>query len=325
MNDDDMFHEGEREVQRRAGVEAVALAVGRGAMQPGIDLETAVFLSQRLFLVAGVQAPDGHVWASLLVSPPGFARTLNATHLRLLAAPAPGDPLAEALAAGPVALGLLALEPATRTRVRCNGTAVSTDSGILVTVAQVFGNCTKYIGARVPVALISEGHTDPARRTGAHLNAHQRELLRSSDTVFVASAHPERGADASHRGGRPGFLEVDDAGRRILLPDYTGNRMFQTLGNLSVDPRIGMLMIDWHTGLTLQLTGTAEILWSGPEVDCRPDVDRVVAIEVEAVAEQACALPVRYELRHAHRLNPPLPPAAGTSGPPPASDWSEDP
>ncbi len=309
MNDDELFHEGEREVQRRAGVADVALRVGRGAMQTGIDLETAVFLSQRLFLVTAAQAPDGNVWASLLVSPPGFARTLDANHLRLLAAPAPGDPLEAALAAGPVRLGLLALEPATRTRVRCNGTATSSESGILVTIEQVFGNCTKYIGVRVPVALISEGHADPTRTTGTRLSPHQRELLRSSDTVFVASAHPERGADASHRGGRPGFLWVDGTGQRVLLPDYTGNRMFQTLGNLSVDPRIGMLMIDWDTGLTLQLTGTAEILWSGPEVDARPKVDRVLAIEVHSVAEQARALPVRYELRQAHHLNPPLAPA----------------
>lgn len=311
MDAGELFHEGEREVQRRAGVADVALRVGRGAMQPGIDLETAVFLSQRLFLVAGARAPDGHVWASLLVSPPGFARTLDPTHLRLLAAPAPGDPLEAALAAGPVRLGLLALEPATRARVRVNGIATATESGILVTVDQVFGNCTKYIGVRVPVALISEGRTDPTRRTGTHLDEHQRALATRSDTAFVASAHPERGADASHRGGRSGFLEVDGAGRRLLLPDYTGNRMFQTLGNLTVDPRIGMLIVDWETGLTLQLAGIGEVMWSGPEVDNRPKVDRVVAIDVESVVEQACALPVRYELRDPHHLNPPL--SAGPS------------
>ncbi len=304
---DELFHEGELEVQRRAGVADAALRVGRGAMQSGIDLETAVFLAQRLFVVVGAQGLDGHLWASLLVSAPGFARTLDVNHLRLSAAPAPGDPLGAALAAGPVALGLLALEPATRARVRLNGTAVSTESGIVVTVDQVFGNCTKYIGVRVPVELIREGRADPTRRTGEHLTKLQRALVRRSDTVFVASAHPERGADASHRGGRPGFLEVDDAGQQMLLPDYTGNRMFQTLGNLSVDPRLGMLVVDWDSGLTLQLAGRAKIMWDGPEVDRRPDVNRVVVIDVESVIEQACALPVRFELRQPHHLNPPLP------------------
>ena len=314
LDADELFHEGEREVQRRAGVADIALRVGRGAMQPAIDLDTAVFLSQRLFVVAGAQAPDGNVWASLLVGAPGFARTMDAEHLRLAVMPAPGDPLQTALDDGPVRLGLLALEPATRTRVRLNGTAVATEAGILVTIDQVFGNCTKYIGVRVPMALIGEGRTDPARASGTHLTEPQRALLRQTDTAFVASAHPERGADASHRGGRPGFLTVDDAGRTVLLPDYKGNRMFQTLGNLTVDPRVGMLVVDWDTGLTLQLAGVAEILWSGPEVDSRPDVDRVVVIRVESAVEQARALPVRYELRQAHPLNPQLPDGPAAAG-----------
>ena len=92
----------------------------------------------------------------------------------------------------------------------------------------------------------------------------------------------------------------------MLLPDYAGNRMFQTLGNLTLDSRIGMLVTDWETGRTLQLAGTAEILWDGPEVARRPKVDRVVAITVQAVAEQVRALPVRFALREPHPLNPPL-------------------
>jgi hypothetical protein len=120
--------------------------------------------------------------------------------------------------------------------------------------------------------------------------------------------HAERGADASHRGGRPGFLEVADGGRRVLLPDYIGNRMFQTLGNLTVDPRIGMLIMDWETGRSLQLSGTAEILWDGPQVARRPKVQRVTVIDIDIVSEQACALPIRFELRQASELNPPLEP-----------------
>jgi predicted pyridoxine 5'-phosphate oxidase superfamily flavin-nucleotide-binding protein len=304
---DELFHEGERHVQRRAGVADVALRVGRGALQSAIDPEFAAFLAQRLFLVAGAQAADGRVWASLLVGPPGFARALDSMHLHIVARPAPGDPLEEALRSGPVALGLLALDAGTRSRIRVNGTATLTEAGILVVIEEVFGNCTKYIGQRVPVQVIGEGRPDPARVTGTALTEDQRLVITRTDTAFVASAHPDRGADASHRGGRPGFLEVDDDGRRVLLPDYTGNRMFQTLGNLAVDPRIGMLIVEWETGRTLQLAGRARILWDGPEVHARPKVDRVVVIEVESVAEQARALPVSFELREPHHLNPPLP------------------
>ncbi|MGI8716018.1 MAG: pyridoxamine 5'-phosphate oxidase family protein [Solirubrobacteraceae bacterium] len=302
----DLFHAGEREVQRRAGVADVALRVGRGALQTAIDPEFAVFLAQRPFLVAAAQAPDGRLWASLLVGPPGFARVLDSQHVSLLAQPTAGDPLAAALAAGPVAIGLLALDAATRSRIRLNGSATATDAGILVSIEEVFGNCTKYIAQRIAVQVIDGGRPDPTRSTGSRLSEAQRAFVARTDTAFVASAHAARGADASHRGGRPGFLEVAGDGRRVLLPDYSGNRMFQTLGNLTVDPRIGLLVIDWDTGRTVQLAGTAEILWDGPEVDARPKVDRVVSIEVEAVAEQIRALPVRFELRESHQLNPPL-------------------
>jgi hypothetical protein len=81
--------------------------------------------------------------------------------------------------------------------------------------------------------------------------------------------------------------------------------MFQTFGNLTCDPRIGMF-VDWDTGRTLQIAGTATIRWDGPEVRSRPRVDRVVIMRVDAVSEQVRALPVRFELRELSRLNPPL-------------------
>jgi uncharacterized protein len=305
--DDQLFHEGERAVQQRAGVEEIARRVGSGSIEQDVAPEVLAFLAHQLFLFGATRTPDGRVWASLLVGPPGFAQGVDSRHLLLATRPAAGDPLQVALAAGPAPLGLLALQAATRTRVRVNGTATWTERGIALDVSEVFGNCTKYIGERVPVALLAEGHVDPERRPGDRLDPDQAALVRAADTAFIASAHPRRGADASHRGGRPGFLEVADDGRRVMLPDYTGNRMFQTLGNLTVDPRIGMLIVDWETGRTLQLSGTAEILWDGPEVERRPKADRVVSIAVEAVQDQVRALPIRFELREAYPLQPPLP------------------
>jgi predicted pyridoxine 5'-phosphate oxidase superfamily flavin-nucleotide-binding protein len=304
---DELFHEGELAVQRRAGVTDVARRVGEGSIEHELAPEVTAFLTHQLFLFCATRTPDGAVWASLLVGPPGFAHGIDAGHLLLATRPAAGDPLALALAPGPAPLGILALEAATRTRVRVNGTATQTEGGIVVEVHEAFGNCTKYIGARVPVELLADGMVDSSRRSSDRLDAEQTELVRAADTAFVASVHGERGADASHRGGRPGFLEVADDGRRVLLPDYSGNRMFQTLGNLTVDPRIGILIVDWETGRTLQLSGRAEILWEGPEVERRPKADRVISIEVQAVADQVRALPIRFELRQAYPLQPPLP------------------
>lgn len=306
-HDRELFHEGELAVQRRAGVQQVARRVAQASIESELAPEVQAFLGHQLFVCCATRTPDGRVWASMLVGAPGFVSAVDRGRLLLAARPAAGDPLEQALAAGPAPLGLLALQASTRTRIRINGIATRGDRGILVEIEQVYGNCSKYIAARVPVELLAGGHADPSRRHSERLQPHQRELVRGADTVFLASVHPGHGADASHRGGRPGFLEVDDDGRRVLLPDYTGNRMFQTLGNLTVDPRIGMLVVDWHTGATVQLTGTAEIAWDGPQVARHPRADRVLTIEVEAVAQQARALPIRFELREPYPLAPPLP------------------
>ena len=101
-------------------------------------------------------------------------------------------------------------------------------------------------------------------RTGEALPADLRALVAAADTFFVASAHPERGVDASHRGGNPGFVKVLDGGA-LEIPDYAGNSMFNTLGNFAVDARAGLLFIDFEKAASLQLIGDVEILWDSAE------------------------------------------------------------
>ena len=95
---------------------------------------------------------------------------------------------------------------------------------------------------------------------GDSLHHEQAASIQASDTFFVASAHPLRGVDASHRGGTPGFVEVVDE-RTLRIPDYVGNSLFNTLGNFTVNPHAGLVFLDFQRNRTLQLTGRAEILW----------------------------------------------------------------
>lgn len=117
------------------------------------------------------------------------------------------------------------------------------------------------------------------------LDAGQAALVRRADAFFIASAHPERGADASHRGGEPGFVEVSNDGRELVFPDYSGNRMFQTLSNLAVDPRAGLLFLGRDTGSALQLTGDARIVWDEEALVSRPGAERLVAFQSTQVRE----------------------------------------
>ncbi|MGH2887524.1 MAG: pyridoxamine 5'-phosphate oxidase family protein, partial [Solirubrobacteraceae bacterium] len=230
------------------------------------------------------------------------AHALDERRVILAADPPAGDPLEAAL--GHARIGVLAIEFATRLRIRLNGVAERTPDGIVLTVEEAFGNCPKFIQRRLPTSALEPTGT-PRHRFGNALDADQVRTVARADTLFIASAHPERGADASHRGGRPGFVEVSCDGRQLVFPDYPGNRMFQTLGNLTADPRAGLLFLDWESGAALQLTGRAEIVWEEDKVGAWPGAERLVRISVEAVHERAGAMPARWDLIEPSRLNPP--------------------
>jgi predicted pyridoxine 5'-phosphate oxidase superfamily flavin-nucleotide-binding protein len=305
---EEIFHDGELEVQRRAGVAAVAARVGEANLVDSVPPGFADFLSERFFVVVGSADPDGHVWASLLIGPPGFIRTVDSRHLTVMAEPLGGDPLQRSVDAGPAAVGLLALDTGTRSRIRVNGLASRRPGGgLVIEVSEVFGNCPKYIQRRTPVSLIGEGEVGDRRVVSTTLDGPQSSLIGAADTFFIASLHPDRGADASHRGGRPGFVRVQPDGRSLSFPDYAGNSMFQTLGNLHVDGRAGLLFIDWEGGDTLQLSGRATIAWDAETIAVWPGAQRVVQFAIEAVQQHQRALPLRWELLERHRLNPPAP------------------
>jgi hypothetical protein len=80
-----------------------------------------------------------------------------------------------------------------------------------------------------------------------------------ADTFFVASAHPEQGVDASHRGGLPGFVQVLDQ-HRLRIPNFLGNSMFNTLGNFVSYLDAGLVFLDFDRSQVLQLSGRPEIL-----------------------------------------------------------------
>jgi predicted pyridoxine 5'-phosphate oxidase superfamily flavin-nucleotide-binding protein len=303
-----LFHEGERGVQRRAGVEQIAAQVGRHIL-PYVPAEFGAFLRGLGFVVVAGEDDSGRIWASLVVGDAGFARALDDRHVLLSVRPARQDPLRSALSMRRARIGVLAIEPATRRRIRLNGVAELSDAGILVTVAEAYGNCAKYIQRRIPAGppLASPAAAAAATTSageGEALVAHQAALVRGADTFFIASSHPERGADASHRGGRPGFVRVSADGRTLTFPDYIGNRMFQTLGNLTVDPRAGLLLVNWGTGSTLQVTGRAQIGWDPG--GSWPGAERLVVFTVDGVLECERVLPQHWNLIEPFARNPPV-------------------
>ena len=248
------YHEGEREVQRRAGVLAEADHVGRGVHATLPEAIERLMAVHRLAVAASLDE-RGRVWASLLTGPSGFLRRVDERLMLVESHPAPFDPLRRNLAVRPE-MGLLAIDLATRRRLRFNGRAQhDPDHGIFLAVDQVYGNCPKYIQAR---RVEPAGSSTSQPETTSVLSRGQQAMIAAADTFFIASFHPEGGADASHRGGAPGFVRVLDEST-LAFGDYPGNNMFNTLGNLIAQPRAGLLFLDFAEGAVLQLTGRARL------------------------------------------------------------------
>ena len=282
-----VYHPGELSVQERAGVREMADRIGRSI---GTTIPPAAwnFLrSQPLVIVGSVDA-GRRVWASLLTGAPGLVQAVDENTVRINAQPTAGDPLGDNLATNN-AVGLIAIEFATRRRMRLNGKAeVGKDGAITVRAQQVYSNCPKYIQARRWRGRPPEADSTPMVRRQSILAQDQQQWIREADTFFIASHHPEGGTDASHRGGHPGFVRVLNA-HRLVWPDYAGNTMFQTLGNISVNPQAGLLFIDFERGRTLQLTGRARILWDQERTAEFAGAERLVEFDVDEAIEIAGA------------------------------------
>lgn len=251
----DTYHSGELEAQQRAGVSDLAERVGR-IIGPTIPAAAAAFLAQRTFVVSATVAAGGEVHASILSGGAGFCTALDSSTIRLRPTAGHRETVIHDLQDGR-AIGLLAIDFSTRRRMRANGTAVVNGQDILVSTQEVYSNCPQYIHTRDELLL----HDGPETRT-ERLSERQVAFVAGADTFFIASSHPQRGADASHRGGQPGFVSATEAS--VSWFDFPGNNMFNTLGNLLVHDRCSLLFVNFKSGSVLRIDGRASIEWSAP-------------------------------------------------------------
>lgn len=294
------WHAGEKCLQEKIGVADRMEAFGNKVIRDYMPDQHRQFYQQLPFIIMGAVDPLGRPWASILEGAPGFAHSPDPTHLRLDAPLASADPATSGAQVGD-ALGLLGIELHTRRRNRLNGRIVTSDNaGITVQVQHAFGNCPQYIQQRE--FSFSRELTATSQAPAEHLtelDADAREAIATADTFFVASytdqstPHGQRGVDVSHRGGKPGFVRVDD--NTLTIPDFAGNKHFNTLGNLWVNPQAGLLFIDFNNGHVLQITGDTEILFDGPEVDAFEGAERVWKVHVKHLVRRRNALALRWQ------------------------------
>jgi uncharacterized protein len=299
------YHAGEIAMQERAGVRARAERMGRGGIRNFMPDQHRELFTKLPYLLVGSADASGQPHASMLVGAPGFIGSPDAWTLMIGAVPAADDPLAANLAVG-AAVGLLGIELDTRRRNRMNGVVTAHDGrGFVVRVGQSFGNCPQYIQARTPFFVLDPAAPAPPapRREGPLLSATAVSLLRQADTFFIATATPAarregaaHGVDVSHRGGRPGFIRVtEENGASVLtVPDFRGNNAFNTLGNIALEPRSGLLVVDFSAGDLLSLSGEGTVVWDGPELASFAGAQRLLKLRIMSGLLRTNAVPLRW-------------------------------
>lgn len=296
------FHAGEQDVQARMGVRDKIEKLGRRVVRDYLPEQHQEFYSLLPFLIVGTTDDQGRPWVSILTGQPGFITSPDAHHLKIATQPLFGSPLADRFAVG-TDIGILGILPENRRRNRSTGQISAVDAdGFTVAIAQTFGNCPQYIQTRNIELLpdVSNPQQERFIEQGDRLDDDAKTLIAQSDTLFIGTAYnsgqdsPVFGADASHRGGKPGFVRVEDD-YTFIFPDFTGNFHFNTVGNILLNPKAGFLFIDFATRDLLYLTGRAEIIWDGDEVNAFIGAERFIRIHIEEWRRVKASLPLRFQ------------------------------
>ncbi|HTH98848.1 MAG TPA: pyridoxamine 5'-phosphate oxidase family protein [Stellaceae bacterium] len=302
------WHKGEIALQRHAGVAGRMAEIGSRVLRPLLIEQHRNFYPLLPFVVLGAVDKAGDVWATLRAGHPGFLASPDPLHLNVAMPRESSDPADAGMEDGDM-VGLLGIDLHTRRRNRLNGRIERQDgTGFAIAVEQSYGNCPQYIQQR-SFAFHREPGT-PAPLPARHLDrldARARAMITGSAGFFVATyvtredGHAQ--VDVSHRGGRPGFVRVDADGT-LTVPDFAGNRFFNTLGNMLVNPRAGLVFIDFAMGDLLQLTGEAQVVLDDPEIMEIDGAERLWRFRPRQVVYRPQALPLHWDFDEATGWSP---------------------
>jgi len=295
----------------------------------------ASFLLQRAPLLA-IGALDGQnrPWTSLWGGQPGFSQPLGGGIIGTRTiVDGVNDPVVQALVGGvdkgemvqddTKMFSGLTIDLMTRKRVKICGHMVAGSVGeidvefeggterpegapekqdqiqFVTKIEQSLGNCPKYLNQyEIRPALV----TSKLVSQSSDLSEGAMELISKLDMFFLSSSTLED-MDTNHRGGPPGFVRILSP-TEIIYPEYSGNRLYQTLGNLQMNPRVGITFPDYGTGDVLYITGTAEILVASAAATLLPGSNLALKITIEEARLVESGLPFRGARKDPSPYNP---------------------
>jgi len=151
----------------------------------------------------------------------------------------------------------------------------------------------------------------------AALSERDRELVRSADMFFLATADAAGNPDCSYKGGDPGFVRVL-SDTELAWPDYDGNGQFRSLGNLLVNPAVALLLIDWTRPTRLRIHGRARLSFDDPALATMPGAQLLVTVSIDRVFPNC---PRYIHTMERVKRSPYVP---GGEEPPPVPGWKCD-
>lgn len=302
------FHSGELAVQDRMGVREQVHSYAPKFVRSFLPDQHRDLLESLPFIIVGSIDDQQQPTASIIFGFPGFINAPDDQTVRFDTHVIDGDPLAENLVVG-TPLGFLAIEFETRRRNRMNGKVSNVDhDGFEIRLDQTFGNCPQYIQSRsLSYEAFDPRSPEPTIVSESLASADLRERLAAADTFFIASSHFEddadekHGVDVSHRGGKPGFLQFKDG--VLTFPDFSGNNHFNTIGNIVLNPKVGILLPDFENGDLLLIHGEASIIWDGPQVDAFEGAQRLISVHITSTRLIENAMPNNWRF---HDYSPSL-------------------
>lgn len=281
------FHSAEVAVQERVGIAESVDKYSKGFIRTLMPEQHRKFYSELSFVVLGVTDYKGYPWPIPLFGQAGFIQSPNELSLHFTGLPNLIKTLDLEFITGQK-IGILGIELSTRRRNRVNGfIQIIGDESFLIQVDQSFGNCPKYIQKR---ELTWAAHSQPLQHSldeklTTVIDDNAIALIEDSDTFFIASrtktfdTDRRTGIDASHRGGKPGFVKVED--NKLKFPDFRGNGFFNTLGNIESDNRVGLFFPDFATGNAVFVAGKASVLWDEKAREGFNGAERIVEVKIE--------------------------------------------
>ncbi|KAI8845295.1 hypothetical protein BJ741DRAFT_587537 [Chytriomyces cf. hyalinus JEL632] len=300
-------HEGELLVQARRQVpKEVSQFLERLVSDEMPDQHASFFANLPYVAVAALDA-EGRPWTTLLVADPAagapMVRVTLPDTLEARSSLPQDDPFARCMQVkeskdSNKLFAMLGVDFTNRRRNKAagvvteyKGTAAAFSMTLVTT--ENLGNCPKYITLRdlehcrrQPETIVNAWHDDKGASIASCL-----DTIAQASSIFLATKHVDKKAERSdvglnHRGGAPGFVRVyaDEAGQwHLVIPDYSGNRFYQSLGNIQTDGQAGVLFPNFQTGDMCHVTGKAVNLFDEEAAALMPGMSLITKVEITGV------------------------------------------